>query len=83
MTYAPSDEDEVLNQATIADHTAWYLYHQGEFAAAEKISQGAVEGREKVLGLEHPDTLTSVCGLGSVLKAWVSMKRRKRCTNER
>jgi hypothetical protein len=27
----------------------------------------ALEGREKVLGPEHPDTLTSVSNLGSVL----------------
>ena len=27
----------------------------------------ALEGREKVLGLEHPDTLTSVSQLGSAL----------------
>ncbi|KAH0552892.1 hypothetical protein GP486_006908, partial [Trichoglossum hirsutum] len=68
MTYVPSDEDGVLNQATIADKTACYLFHRGEYVAAEKISRGAVERREKVLGPEHPDTLISISILGGALE---------------
>jgi hypothetical protein len=83
MTYVLSDADEVLNRATIADHTARYLFHQGKYASAEGIGRGAVEGREKVLGLEHPDTFTSVNNLGSVLRDWAGMKSRKPCTNGR
>ncbi|KAI9766297.1 MAG: hypothetical protein M1839_004928 [Geoglossum umbratile] len=69
MTYVLNDVDEVLNRATIADHTALYLFHQGKYASAEKISRDAVEGRGKVLGPEHPDTLTSIGNLGSVLES--------------
>jgi tetratricopeptide (TPR) repeat protein len=69
MSYVSSDEDEVLNRATVAGNTAWYLHLRGEYAAAEEISRDALDGREKVLGLEHPDTLTSVSNLGSVLKS--------------
>jgi tetratricopeptide (TPR) repeat protein len=69
MSYVSSDEDEVLNRATVANNTAWYLYHRGEYAAAEEISRDALDRREKVLGLEHPHTLTSVSNLGSVLES--------------
>ena len=68
MSYVSSKEDEVLNRATVAGNTAWYLYLRGEYAAAEEISRDALDGREKVLGLEHPDTLTSVSNLGSLLE---------------
>lgn len=67
MTYVLNDKDGVLNWAKIADHTAWYLYLQGEYVVAEEISRGAVERREKVLGPEHLDTLASVFKLGLVL----------------
>jgi tetratricopeptide (TPR) repeat protein len=40
----------------------------GEYAAAENISQSAIVAREKILGPEHPDTLTSASHLGSVLE---------------
>jgi hypothetical protein len=33
------------------------------------MHQRALEGREKVLGVEHPHTLTSVGNLGSVLES--------------
>jgi len=42
----------------------------------------ALKRYEKVLGVEHPDTLTSVSQLGSVLERQASMKRRKQCTDE-
>jgi tetratricopeptide (TPR) repeat protein len=69
LSYVSSDEDEALNQATVADNTARYLYLRGEYAAAEEISQDALEGYEKVLGPEHLDTLTSVNNLGLVLES--------------
>ena len=36
------------------------LRSQGKYEAAEEMNRRALEGREKVLGVEHPDTLTSV-----------------------
>ncbi|KAF1949112.1 hypothetical protein CC80DRAFT_555727, partial [Byssothecium circinans] len=36
------------------------LERQGKYEEAEAMHQRALEGREKVLGREHPDTLTSV-----------------------
>ena len=62
------DEEATLNRATIASNTAWYLILMGQYAEAERIGRSAVVGREGALGPEHPDTLTSVSNLGSVLE---------------
>jgi tetratricopeptide (TPR) repeat protein len=39
------------------------------FTEAEKLCNQALEGRERVLGKEHPDTLTSVNNLAALLKS--------------
>ena len=44
------------------------LQSQGKYEAAEQISRRALEGTEKVLGVEHPRTLISVNNLASVLQ---------------
>ncbi|KAH7384380.1 kinesin light chain 1 [Phaeosphaeria sp. MPI-PUGE-AT-0046c] len=43
------------------------LVRQGQYEEAEAMHRRALEGREKVLGREHPYTLTSVSQLGLVL----------------
>jgi hypothetical protein len=43
------------------------LDSQGKNEEAEAMHRRDPEGSEKVLGREHPDTLTSVSNLGSVL----------------
>ncbi|KAL1970175.1 hypothetical protein VTN77DRAFT_6580 [Rasamsonia byssochlamydoides] len=53
------------------------LENQGKYQEAEKMYRQALEGREKVLGPEHPDTVRSVDRLASVLKR-LSMKERGR-----
>jgi tetratricopeptide (TPR) repeat protein len=68
ISHVTGDEEDVLNQAKIALSTGWYLYLRGEYKTAEKVVRMSVEGREKVLGPEHPDTLASVNNLGSVLE---------------
>jgi hypothetical protein len=69
ISYVTGDAEDMLNQAKIAFSTGWYLYLRGEYKSAEKIVRMSVEAREKVLGPEHPDTLTSVSDLGSVLES--------------
>jgi tetratricopeptide (TPR) repeat protein len=44
------------------------LRDQGKYEAAEEMNRRALEGREKVLGVEHPDTLNSVSNLALVLQ---------------
>jgi tetratricopeptide (TPR) repeat protein len=39
----------------------------GKYQEAEQIHRQALELREKVLGREHPNTLTSINSLGSIL----------------
>ena len=45
------------------------LSRQGKYNEAEAMHRRALEGREKALGFEHPDTLTSVSNLRSVLSS--------------
>ena len=68
LGYVLKETEATLDRARIADNTVWYLLLSGEYAAAERIGRTAVVGREEVLGVEHPDTLTSVSNLGSVLE---------------
>ena len=44
------------------------LERQGKYEEAEAMHRQALRGYEKVLGPEHPDTLTSVNNVGLVLE---------------
>lgn len=61
------DDNDRLNAATLSSNCGWFLDLQGAYEEAESMRQWALEAREKVLGREHPDTLTSVSKLGVVL----------------
>ncbi|KUL81720.1 hypothetical protein ZTR_09466 [Talaromyces verruculosus] len=61
--------EDLLNRATISIKCGLYLYLQGGYKEAEEMIRCAVEAREKVLGVEHPDTLTSLSHLGHVLSS--------------
>jgi hypothetical protein len=39
------------------------LQYQRKYEAAEEMNRRALEGKEKTLGKEHPDTLASLNGL--------------------
>jgi tetratricopeptide (TPR) repeat protein len=43
------------------------LQYQGEYEEAEVLHREALKRREKILGMDHPDTLTSVYNLAFVL----------------
>ncbi|OQD94930.1 hypothetical protein PENSOL_c023G10428 [Penicillium solitum] len=64
--YDVEDEDQ-LNVATLSSKCGWFLDLQGAYEEAEAMHRRALEGYKKVLGREHPDTLTSVDKLGLVL----------------
>eukprot|EP00808_Paulinella_micropora_P025752 g71322.t1 len=51
-----------LNKAVLAEMRAWVVQ-----AGAEEFRRGALEAFEKMLGPEHPSTLTSVNNLGLLL----------------
>ncbi|KAI8710369.1 hypothetical protein NCS52_01581900 [Fusarium sp. LHS14.1] len=63
----PPDED-LQNWARLLTNCAWYMLTTGNYTAAEKLSGKAVETSTKVLGEEHPDTLTSMANLASTFR---------------
>ena len=69
LSYLSHNREETLYRATVANNTAWHLFLAGEYTAAENLSRNVMLAWEKVLGLKHPDTLTSVSQLGSVLES--------------
>jgi tetratricopeptide (TPR) repeat protein len=69
LGYSMEEDDQaVLDQASVGTNTAWYLMVTGEYAKAERYGRSAVVAREKVLGFEHPDTLTSMAILASTYR---------------
>ncbi|CAG7947031.1 unnamed protein product [Penicillium salamii] len=61
------DDEDRLNAATLSSNCGCFLGLQGSYKEAESMHRRALEAREKVLGREHPSTLTSVSNLGLVL----------------
>jgi tetratricopeptide (TPR) repeat protein len=53
--------------ASVLYKAAWYADEMGQYEAAREMNQSALEARKKVLGREHPDTLTSVYCLANLL----------------
>jgi len=67
LSYWPMNEDYLARWASILFNAALYSKPQGIYDAAEEMNRRALEGREKALGEEHPDTLSSVSNLALVL----------------
>jgi hypothetical protein len=44
-------------------------WNQGQLQQAEKLEKKVMETRERVLGKEHPDTLTSIVNLAYTYKS--------------
>ena len=63
-SHETEDIEGLEKQAESALSAGWYLFLIGEYTAAERFCQSSLNIREKVLGLEHPHTLTSVSQLG-------------------
>jgi tetratricopeptide (TPR) repeat protein len=68
VAHRADDREGVEKQAESASRAGWYLLLNGEYTAAEELIRLSLKIREKVLGFEHPDTLTSVSNLGTVLE---------------
>ncbi|KAI8680532.1 NACHT domain-containing protein [Fusarium keratoplasticum] len=65
----PDDSRDVLWWAMLLTNIGRYRQMRGRYEEAEQMNRRALEGREKVLGREHPDTLTSIHNLGWVLRS--------------
>ncbi|KAL9591261.1 MAG: hypothetical protein Q9179_007901 [Wetmoreana sp. 5 TL-2023] len=68
LEYRPIDEGFLQQWAVVLSNVAWYAREQGKYDEAEQMNRRALDSREKVLGQEHPHTLTSVSDLASVLQ---------------
>jgi len=64
----PADEDSLCEWSGILTNAAWYARAKGMYGVAEKTVKKAISARERVLGMEHFDTLTSVSVLALVLR---------------
>jgi hypothetical protein len=64
-----SDSDaENLLRLNLSSNVATYLWHQGRWAEAEKLGVDVLEISKRVLGIEHPDTLTRMANLAYTWK---------------
>ncbi|GAM34008.1 hypothetical protein TCE0_014f01316, partial [Talaromyces pinophilus] len=63
------DDEDQLNAATVRYRLGCYLYLKGLYNEAEAIYRRALEAREKMLGYDHADTLTTANNLGLVLSS--------------
>jgi tetratricopeptide (TPR) repeat protein len=68
MRHSSQVEQGFLSWATLADKVGWYLFLKGWYEEAEVMHGRALRSREQVLGPEHPDTLSSISQLGSVIE---------------
>ncbi|OCK74142.1 TPR-like protein [Lepidopterella palustris CBS 459.81] len=68
LSYRPVSNDFMEQWASVAFKIAWYAAETGSYKTAEVMGRRALEAREKMLGKEHPDTLTSISNLASVLQ---------------
>jgi tetratricopeptide (TPR) repeat protein len=76
VTQLPSMEKKYLNDLGIEDKNkgfAWYTisalyFYDGRIKEAEKLIEQMLETSSRVLGKEHPDTLTSIANLASTYR---------------
>ncbi|KAH6972637.1 TPR domain protein [Ilyonectria destructans] len=64
----PNSTEDILRWARLLTNAGWYRWMKGIYEEAEEMNRRALEIRERVLGREHPDTLTSISNLAGVLQ---------------
>ena len=68
LEYRPIDEGFLQQWTAVLNNAAWYARERANYDEAEQMNRRALDGRKKVLGKEHPDTLTSISNLALVLQ---------------
>ncbi|KAF8536533.1 hypothetical protein BDD12DRAFT_781369 [Trichophaea hybrida] len=63
------NSDSPVTSSLLYRMAASVLADKGKYEQAEQMNRRALEGREKVLGPDHPDTMTSVNNLAQVLQS--------------
>ncbi|KAJ4020366.1 hypothetical protein NW766_001845, partial [Fusarium irregulare] len=61
----PREETTVTNWAELLTNVSWYMLKVGDYSRAEMLVDAAVQARRRMLGLDHPSTLTSMANLAS------------------
>jgi tetratricopeptide (TPR) repeat protein len=64
----PENEEARKAWASVLFKAAWYASEMGQYNRAYEMGSVALQAREVVLGTEHPDTLSSLNGLGLVVR---------------
>jgi tetratricopeptide (TPR) repeat protein len=68
MSSRVTDQQDLLSLALVNTNLGWFYMLKGNLIRAEPTLQEAIVVMEKELGANHPDTLTSVSNLASVLE---------------
>jgi tetratricopeptide (TPR) repeat protein len=63
----PASEEPLKAWTQVLTNAAWYLYTKGSYHTAQVVASKAVTARERVLGFDNNQTLTSVTVLAIVL----------------
>jgi tetratricopeptide (TPR) repeat protein len=70
LRWEPEEVFDPLRYASLLHHFAQFLeYRSGAYSEAEPLCRRALKVWESIMGQEHPDTLTSVNGLASLLQS--------------
>jgi hypothetical protein len=69
MSFKVTDQQDLLSFVSVNTNLGWFYILKGNLIMAEPTLQEAIEVREKELGANHPDTLTSVSNLALVLRS--------------
>jgi len=62
----PEEQDSLREWASILYKAAWYAWRIGKGVEADKMSIQAMKVRERILGREHKDALSSIAMVGLV-----------------
>jgi tetratricopeptide (TPR) repeat protein len=68
FSYELANEGSLKEWAQVLTNVAWYMCMKGSYKAAKDMVVKAISTRERILGRENSNTLTSVNNLASVLK---------------
>ena len=68
LAQQPEGEDSLREWALLLYNAAWYAWLRGSFTDAEKMSIKSMKVREKQLGQEHVETLSSIAMLALAYK---------------
>jgi len=76
------ETQEDASEANLAGWVARYDYERGSYASARMLFERQLEFRRRVLGPEHPDTLTSMSNLANTLGAQGEAARARKLNEE-